>query len=768
MASRKNKDNTDKKKRILGILLIVLSLLLIVSLATHSGYDDRRIVDQDNPFEINFDNQVGIVGAFTSYILFFFFGWISFFIPFLIMLVSFSILDFGWRKKLMLPFWGIFSVSILTTMILNVSLLSSFEYAIDHFRAYGGYIFFYLTFPLMKVVGVTGSFLILGGGILVWLALLGHYFGLHNIIWDRPGKIGFGTAGRAIAEAFSSFGRLFGALPSKLKERKERKLAEKYNIPDDDETALLPKPEAPTVNTELELDDEDDSSDSDTSKKKVTIRRKTSQKPAAIGQTTLDYDFPGLDLLEDNPDGGISVNPDELAFTARALKETLETFDITIDGQIDKHPGPIITRYEFKPAAGVKINKIINLSDDLALALKAKRIRIVAPIPGKALIGIEIPNRQAKMVYLKEILSSDVYPDRRHKLPLALGKTISGKPFVTDLTKMPHLLIAGATGAGKSVCINAIITSLLYRLHPDEIKLIFIDPKMLELSVYAGIPHLGRPVVTNAKRAEKVLSDAVVEMENRYKKLAGVAVRSIQDFNAKQKKNEEKLPYIVIIIDELADMMMAASSSRIEMLITRLAQMARAVGIHLILATQRPSVDVITGLIKANFSARIAFQVATKIDSRTILDGNGAEKLLGNGDMLFLQPGQPEPIRLHGAFISSAETERLVKFMLAQIPEEEIVPDEAQQKKEEARDAIDLSDPIFIEAANTVIQHKQGSVSLLQRKLGIGYQRAARLIDKLEEAKIVSAYDGSKAREVLVDRAYLDELLASRSLTGRN
>ncbi len=766
MASRKNKNNDIKKKRILGVLLIVFSLLLLVSLATHSGYDDRRIIDQDNPFEINFVNQVGIVGAFTSYILFFFVGWISFFIPFLLMLISFSFLDFGWRKKLTLPFWGICSISILITMILNVSLLSSFEYAIDHFRAYGGYIFYHLTFPLMKIVGVTGSFLILGGGILIWLAILGYSYNLHNIIWHRPGRFGIDGIGRAIRRLFSSLIGLFTDFPSRYREYRENRLAKKYNIPDDADE--ISAPETTAVNAELEFEDKKIKPDMETTRKKVTIRKKVTKMPAEIGQTALDYNFPGLELLEDNPDGGTSVNPDELAFTARALKETLETFDITIDGQIDKFPGPIITRYEFKPAAGVKINKIINLSDDLALALKAKRIRIVAPIPGKAAIGVEIPNRHAKLVYLKEILTSEVYADSRHKLPLALGKSISGKPFVTDLTKMPHLLIAGATGSGKSVCINAIITSFMYRLHPKELKLIFIDPKMLELSVYAGIPHLGRPVVTNAKRAEKVLSDAVVEMENRYKKLAGAAVRGIQEYNARQKNDDEKLPYIVIVVDELADMMMATSSSRIEMLITRLAQMARAVGIHLILATQRPSVDVITGLIKANFSARIAFQVATKIDSRTILDCNGAEKLLGNGDMLFMQPGQPEPTRLHGAFISSTETDRLVKFMLAQIPKEEKVPDEARQKEQEARDAIDLSDPVFIEAADTVIRHKQGSVSLLQRKLGIGYQRAARLIDKLEEAKIVSAYDGSKAREVLVDRAFLDELLASRSLTVRN
>ncbi len=293
---------------------------------------------------------------------------------------------------------------------------------------------------------------------------------------------------------------------------------------------------------------------------------------------------------------------------------------------------------------------------------------------------------------------------------------------------------------------------------------------MLELSVYAGMPHLARPVVTNSKRAEKVLADAVVEMENRYKKLAAQSVRNIEDFNSRQKDPAEKMPYIVIIVDELADMMIAASSSRIEMLITRLAQMARAVGIHLILATQRPSVDVITGLIKANFSARIAFQVASKIDSRTILDGNGAEKLLGNGDMLFLQPGQPEAIRLHGAFISGEETERLVKFIKDQFP----TPEKAEGVKEEPvevesdEDEVDTDDPLFIEAADTVIRHKQGSVSLLQRKLGIGYQRAARLIDKLEEAGVVSAYDGSKAREVLVDRSYMEKLNSSRSLTDRN
>ena len=445
------------------------------------------------------------------------------------------------------------------------------------------------------------------------------------------------------------------------------------------------------------------------------------------------------------------------------LKETLETFQVSVEGTIDTYPGPIITRFEFKPGAGIKVNRIVGLADDLALALKAKRIRIVAPIPGKAAVGVEIPNRQPQVVCLKDILESKEYNDPKLKLPLALGKTIAGRPYVTDLAKMPHLLIAGATGSGKSVCINAIITSLIYKLHPLHIRFVFIDPKMLELTVYSKIPHLGRPVVTSPKRAERVLADIVAEMEKRYRKLAEASVRNIEDYNKRQESEESKLPYIVICVDELADLMMAATSSKVEVLITRLAQMARAVGIHLILATQRPSVDVITGLIKANFPARLAFQVASKVDSRTIIDGNGAEKLLGSGDMLFLNSGQPEPIRLHGALISSEETDRIVGFIREQGLGMMALDGISQTTGETTGTEVDLGDPLFREAGDVVIRHKQGSVSLLQRRLGIGYQRAARLIDKLEQAGVVSPFDGSKAREVMVDQAYVDTLFSGTS-----
>ena len=362
------------------------------------------------------------------------------------------------------------------------------------------------------------------------------------------------------------------------------------------------------------------------------------------------------------------------------------------------------------------------------------------------------------MVRLKEILNSPEFADSSKKLPLALGKTTSGKPYVADLAKLPHLLVAGATGAGKSVCLNTIISSLIYRLHPHQIRFIMIDPKMLELTVYSGIPHLGRPVVTDPKRAERVLSDAVKEMESRYRKLAAAGVRNIDDFNKRQDSADQRMPYIVIIVDELADLMMSSGSNKIELQITRLAQMARAVGIHLILATQRPSVDVITGIIKANFPSRIAFQVSSKVDSRTIIDANGAEKLLGLGDMLFLPSGQPQPTRIHGAYTSNDETDKIVEFINSQGLEMMALEGITQATGEATEAEIDLGDPLFKEACEVVVRQKQGSVSLLQRRLGIGYQRAARLIDKLELAGIVSTFDGSKAREVLVDQAYIETI----------
>jgi len=434
---------------------------------------------------------------------------------------------------------------------------------------------------------------------------------------------------------------------------------------------------------------------------------------------------------------------------ARLLEEKLADFDILCN-VTSIHPGPVITRFEVAPGPGVKVNRFVALSDDLALALKAKRIRILAPIPGKGAVGIEIPNPDPETVFLREIMDSVGSED----LPIALGKRIEGEPIVVDICSTPHLLIAGTTGSGKSVCIHSIIASLLLTKTPAEVRMAMVDPKMLELSIYDGIPHLWAPVVVETKKTGLLLNGLVLEMENRYKRLARTGVRSISEFNSRltSESEDERIPYIVLFIDELADLMMTLSNE-IEPQIARLAQMARAVGIHLVLATQRPSVDVITGVIKANFPSRIAFNVQSKTDSRTILDMNGAEKLLGKGDMLYLPSASPEPTRIHGSFISTEETRTIVEHLKDQprVPYEFDFPqDDIGNLMNPA--GIKIDDPLFEKAKQIVLMTQQGSVSIIQRRLRVGYSRAASLIDMLEQAGVVGPFQGSKAREVLIDR----------------
>jgi len=431
---------------------------------------------------------------------------------------------------------------------------------------------------------------------------------------------------------------------------------------------------------------------------------------------------------------------------------------------VEVNGGPVITMYEFKPAPGIKISRITNLADDLALALKAEAIRVVGPLPGKGTMGVEIPNATREMVILKEILSGAAYQEAKGGIPLVLGKDAVGRPYVTDLTKMPHLLIAGATGSGKSVCLNSMLMSILYRSTPADVRLLMVDPKRIELSVYDGIPHLLHPVLTNPQKATKALRWAVLEMESRYELLARANVRSIGSYNQKAAKGElkpvtdpdgqelempERLPYIVIIIDELADLMMVASREVEESLI-RLAQMARAAGIHLVLATQRPSVDVLTGIIKANFPARIAFQVASKTDSRTILDGNGAENLLGAGDMLFLPPGVGKLTRVHGAFVSDAEIKAVTEFLRDQgRPDynEEVVTAASREAEMELDGEVDER---YEDAVRLVMETGKASISLVQRKLRVGYNRAARMIEMMAAEGLVSEPDHTNTRRVLV------------------
>jgi S-DNA-T family DNA segregation ATPase FtsK/SpoIIIE len=454
--------------------------------------------------------------------------------------------------------------------------------------------------------------------------------------------------------------------------------------------------------------------------------------------------------------------------------------DYGVEGKVvEVRPGPVITVYEFEPAPGVKVSRIVNLADDLALALSALSIRIVAPIPGKAVVGIEVPNKNRETVYLKEIIDSDPFRTFKSKLSFGLGKDISGEPFVVDLARMPHLLVAGSTGSGKSVSINAMICSILFKAAPDEVRFLMIDPKMLELSDYEGIPHLLLPVVTHPKKAAAALRWLVEEMERRYTVLAEKGVRNIEHYHQRMEKelkekgkvykrkgdvlegNEEKptepmerVPYIVVVIDELADLMMI-SSKDVEESITRLAQMARAVGIHLLLATQRPSVDVLTGIIKANFPARISFQVTSKVDSRTILDTIGAEHLLGAGDMLFLPPGSSKLTRLHGAFVSGSEIKRIVEFWKKQGKPSYLDPSvlvEVKKEKEAAGGEEGEYDEKYDEAVAFIAEIGQASISLIQRRFRIGYNRAARIVEKMEEQGVVGPSDGVKPREVLVKK----------------
>lgn len=510
-------------------------------------------------------------------------------------------------------------------------------------------------------------------------------------------------------------------------------------------------------------------------------------------------ELPPIELLTPSPPRNVDAGRRELDEMGAKLKEALGTF--RVEAEITgRTTGPVVTQFEVEPAPGVKVRQIANLADDLALAMRAASIRIVAPIPGRGAVGVEVPNPSAEIVAFRELVESREYQSARAALPIALGKDLEGKPAVADLAKMPHLLIAGATGSGKSVCVNTIITSLAYRHTPRTLRFLMVDPKMVELSVYNVLPHLRHKVITDNRDAAAVLKWAVIEMQERYELLAANGCRNIQDFNRRVQAGDklkrpkrrdvafeeltytgDVIPYIVVVIDELADLMMTVQGE-VETPLAMLAQKARAIGLHLILATQRPSVNVITGLIKANFPSRIAFRVASQVDSRTIIDGVGAETLLGNGDMLFIPPGKSEPARLQGAYISSEDTERLMQWYEGRAEErrakaeaEGLIPEEPLEAESDIleeirqREAMEASggqessepgerDKLFRDAAEVVIQHQLGSTSLLQRRLKIGYGRAARIIDQLHDAGVLGPPDGSKARDVLAGLEDLDRI----------
>ena len=478
------------------------------------------------------------------------------------------------------------------------------------------------------------------------------------------------------------------------------------------------------------------------------------------------YEFPPIEMLSEGSKQALKGGKKAVADTAAKLQKTLYSFGVSAKVE-NVSIGPAITRYELKPAEGVRVSRIANLADDIALNLAAETIRIEAPIPGKHAVGIEVPNAENEVVHLRDIIDTPEFEDHKSKLAFALGKDVGGKEIITDIAKMPHVMIAGATGSGKSVCINTLIASIIYKAKPSEVKLVMVDPKVVELSVYNGIPHLLIPVVTDPRKAAGALAWAVQEMENRYATFASKGVRDLKGYNEAVDKKDGigKLPHIVIIIDELADLMMVAKKD-VEDAICRLAQKARAAGMHLVIATQRPSVDVITGLIKANIPSRIAFAVSSQVDSRTILDMVGAEKLLGKGDMLFYPAGAPKPTRIQGAFISDGEVEKIVNFLKANGEakyNEDIIESIENANKtdkeiaEQAEDD-DETDPFLMDAIDVVVETGQASTSFIQRKFKVGYARAGRIIDQMEERGIISGYQGSKPREVLVTKERLAEL----------
>ena len=483
------------------------------------------------------------------------------------------------------------------------------------------------------------------------------------------------------------------------------------------------------------------------------------------------YEAPPIELLSQGEKKGLKGGKKSLTDTATKLQKTLYSFGVSAKVE-NVSVGPAITRYELRPAEGVRVSKIANLADDIALNLAAPSIRIEAPIPGKQAVGIEIPNVENEMVHIRDVMQSDAFIEGKSKLGFALGKDVGGDAIVADIAKMPHVLIAGSTGSGKSVCINTIIASIIYKAKPSEVKLVMVDPKVVELSIYNGIQHLLIPVVTDPKKAAGALAWAVQEMANRYNLFAQKGVRDIKGYNAAVEKEgqEGKLPQIVIIIDELADLMMVASKD-VEDAICRLAQMARAAGMHLVIATQRPSVDVITGIIKANIPSRIAFAVSSQVDSRTILDMVGAEKLLGKGDMLYYPSGAPKPVRVQGAYISDKEVEKIVDFLKAEgevTYSEDIIQsierNNMNDKQQDDVDEDDDTDPFLMDAIDIVVETGQASASFIQRRFKVGYARAGRIIDQMEARGIISGYQGSKPREVLVTK----ERLAELKMAGNN
>lgn len=721
-AKTKKKKTTNKKvkvfnKDIVGMIIIAFGIISMISL---------------------FSFKMGLIGSAIRGSTFYLMGFGGYFLPVAIMAIGLVyILDEYHGEEIKISFTILFIlISFLIildgTNHVSTGLMDRVRNSMElsHFAKGGGIIGSFLGFFFYKLFGTIGAYVVTFFVILISILFLTNtkLKDLYKIIMSYVENLK--NKGSNITKT----------------NNKPKKIQDKLHMSPED---LLELPSEDIKIIDYTLGQTKESLKGVDLKKEVEIID-SEIKEKSVKSATTKYIIPSLDMLN-SPTNKFNVNDEkEIRNNGRIIEETMKNFgiDSTIT-QINK--GPTITCYELSPAPGIKLSRIVSLSDNIALSLASSDIRIEAPIPGKSAVGIEVPNKNKDSVLLKELLQSKEYINNDSSVPLALGKDVSGKTIVSSIDKMPHLLIAGATGSGKSVCINTIIMNILYRSSPDDVKLLLIDPKVVELNVYNGIPHLLIPVVTEAKRAAFALNWAVEEMEKRYKLFAKNGVRDITSYNSKIDQNEtEKMPMIVIIIDELADLMMVAAQE-IEDYICRLAQMARAAGMYLIVATQRPSVDVITGTIKANIPSRISFAVSSQIDSRTILDMAGAEKLLGKGDMLFYPSFYSKPVRLQGAFIGESEVENIVNFLKDQnITEyDEDIIEVVTNAKE--IDIID-GDILLPDAIELVLNEGQASISLLQRRLKIGYARAARIVDEMEDRGIIGGFEGSKPRKVLISK----------------
>ena len=765
----------NKKNEIIGIFLILISIFIFTALFSFNEFEEPTISPN-----IEISNRAGILGIYISHFFIkMFFGFSSYLIPILGIFWGWIFLSKNFKKiyfQLSIHLFIAFLILSLTLGFIDLIYMTSLS----------GVYSFLVSSLLNDFLGIVGQSIFLIAIFLINIRIFFsfNFYKLIQKLIKIPNQFFQIKKNKSIKSHSFEINKGLYNLSDKVNNAiiSDDKINSKDDTEDitkninnnnqlnsNDVVESISKPiiseDRKNINDEKEIDNPS----FDYNIKEEVIENEIDYNKNIKKESKQKYKLPSSEFLTNPDESYPSVSDDELVEKADFLAKSLLTFGVE-GNVVNISPGPVITLFEVEPAEGVRVNKFVQLSDDLARVMKAPRVRIIAPIPGKSSVGIEIPNENPSTVYMKTVVNSEKFISSKSNLTVALGKNTTGENFIIELDKLPHLLIAGTTGSGKSVCINTIISSLLYRSSPDEVRFILIDPKKLEMAAYRILDkhHLitnedvDEHVITTPENAVLALKAAEKEMSRRYDILAESVVRNIAEYREKAKNNNdlETMPYIVLIIDELADLMLRAPKD-VEQSIARLAQMARAVGIHLVLATQRPSVDVITGVIKANFPARIAFQVATKIDSRTIIDINGAEKLLGKGDMLFLPPGSSDPIRLHNSYVTLDEINKIVSHIRNQPISNEILLEGTKQSSlndGELNDTENGQDELINDAIRLVITNQQGSISLLQRRFRIGYSRAARLIDQMEQIGIVGPFTGSKARQVLVDENYLQIL----------